>query len=188
MNSAGQMTLTGASTYSGGTDIYSGTIVASDSAALGTGQVYMGVTAGATQTLAIGAGGLNISNNFFLQNSNSTHVIKLDVAGSNSSTLSGNMTNQVDYVGEWDFVVGDDDTLTVSGISPVEVLAVQELTRMVLVPWCSPGQNTYKGATRVNEGTLSLASRLHPQWHRCLHGRGRQPSRSRTAWTSVATP
>ena len=115
MNSAGEMTLTGASTYSGGTDIYSGTIVASDSAALGTGQVYMGVTAGATQTLAIGAGGLNISNNFFLQNSNSTHVIKLDVAGSNASTLSGNMTNQVDYVGEWDFVVGDDDTLTVSG-------------------------------------------------------------------------
>ena len=142
---SGTQTLTAASTYHGGTDIYKGTIVANDSAALGTGQVYMGVTAGATQTLAIGAGGLNISNNFFLQNSNSTHVIKLDVAGSNSSTLSGNMTNQVDYVGEWDFVVGDDDTLTVSGILRVEVPEVQELTRMVLVHWCSPGLTPTKG-------------------------------------------
>ena len=54
---SGTQTLTAASTYSDGTDIYNGTIVANDSAALGTGQIYMGVTAGATQTLAIGAGG-----------------------------------------------------------------------------------------------------------------------------------
>ena len=67
----------------------------------------MGVTAGATQTLAIGAGGSEHCNTFFLQNSNSTHVIKLDVDGSNASTLSGNMTNQVDYAGEWDVIVGD---------------------------------------------------------------------------------
>jgi len=155
---SGTQTLTAASSYQGGTDIYEGTIVANDSAALGTGQVYMGVTAGATQTLAIGAGGLNISNNFFLQNSNSTHVIKLDVAGSNSSTLSGNMTNQVDYVGEWDFVVGDDDTLTVSGNLASGSNGSSGVDKDGAGTLVLSGSNSYKGATRVNEGTLSLAA------------------------------
>ena len=159
MNSAGQMTLTGASTYSGGTDIYSGTIVASDSAALGTGQVYMGVTSGATQTLAIGADGVNIANNFFLQNSNSTHVIKLDSLGvGHTATISGNMTNQVTYGGQWDFIVGADDTLTVSGVLQNGGAGGSGIDKDGAGTLVLSGANTYKGATRVNEGTLSLTS------------------------------
>ena len=159
MNSAGQMTLTGASTYSGGTDIYNGTIVASDSAALGTGQVYMGVTSGATQTLAIGADGVNIANNFFLQNSDSTHVIKLDSSGvGHTATISGNMTNQVTYGGKWDFVVGADDTLTVSGVLQNGGAGGSGIDKDGAGTLVLSGANTYKGATRVNEGTLSLAS------------------------------
>jgi len=155
---SGTQTLTAASTYSDGTDIYNGTIVANDSAALGTGQIYMGVTAGATQTLAIGAGGLDIANTFFLQNSNSTHEIKFDVDGSNASTLSGNMTNQVDYAGEWDVIVGADDTLTLSGNLSSGSAGNSGIDKDGLGTLVLSGANTYKGKTRINEGTLSLAT------------------------------
>ena len=155
---SGTQTLTAASTYSDGTDIYNGTIVANDSAALGTGQIYMGVTSGATQTLAIGAGGLNIANNFFLQNSNSTHEIKFDVDGSNASTLSGNMTNQVDYADQWDFIVGADDTLTLSGNLSSGSAGNSGLDKDGVGTLVLSGANTYKGKTRINEGTLSLAT------------------------------
>ena len=155
---SGTQTLTAASDYSGGTDIYNGTIVANDSAALGTGQIYMGVTSGVTQTLAIGAGGLNIANNFFLQNSNSTHEIKFDVDGSNASTLSGNMTNQVDYADQWDFIVGADDTLTLSGNLSSGSAGNSGLDKDGVGTLVLSGANTYKGKTRINEGTLSLAT------------------------------
>ncbi len=155
---SGTQTLTAASSYQDGTDIYEGTIVANDSAALGTGQIYMGVTNGVTQTLAIGAGGLNIANNFFLQNSNSTHEIKFDVDGSNASTLSGNMTNQVDYAGKWDVIVGADDTLTLSGNLSSGSAGNSGLDKDGAGTLVLSGANTYKGATRVNEGTLSLAT------------------------------
>ncbi len=155
---SGTQTLTAASDYSGGTDIYNGTIVANDSAALGTGQIYMGVNSGVTQTLAIGAGGLNIANNFFLQNSNSTHEIKFDVDGSNASTLSGNMTNQVDYAGKWDVIVGADDTLTLSGNLSSGSAGNSGLDKDGLGTLVLSGANTYKGKTRINEGTLSLAT------------------------------
>jgi fibronectin-binding autotransporter adhesin len=158
MNGTGEVTLTGDSDHNGQTEIFNGTIVASHSSALGTGQVYMGVTNGATQTLAIGADGVNIANNFFLQNSNSTHVIKLDVAGSNASTLSGNMTNQVDYAGEWDFVVGADDTLTLSGNLSSGSAGNSGLDKDGAGTLVLSGANTYKGKTRINEGTLSLAT------------------------------
>ncbi len=155
---AGTVTLTESSTYSGGTDIYEGTIVANHSAALGTGQIYMGVTNGVTQTLEIGAGGLDIANTFFLQNSNSTHEIKFDVAGSNASTLSGNMTNQVNYVGEWDVIVGADDTLTLSGNLSSGSAGNSGLDKDGAGTLVLSGSNAYKGATRVNDGTLSLAT------------------------------
>ena len=155
---SGTQTLTAASSYQGGTDIYNGTIVANDSAALGTGQIYMGVNSGVTQTLAIGAGGLDIANNFFLQNSNSTHEIKFDVAGSNASTLSGNMTNQVDYAGEWDVIVGADDTLTLSGNLSSGSAGNSGIDKDGLGTLVLSGANTYKGKTRINEGTLSLAT------------------------------
>ena len=155
---SGTQTLTAASDYSGGTDIYNGTIVANDSAALGTGQIYMGVNNGVTQTLAIGAGGLNIANNFFLQNSNSTHEIKFDVDGSNASTLSGNMTNQVDYAGKWDVIVGADDTLTLSGNLSSGSAGNSGLDKDGVGTLVLSGANTYKGKTRINEGTLSLAT------------------------------
>ena len=132
----------------------------------------MGVTAGATQTLAIGAGGLNISNNFFLQNSNSTHVIKLDVAGSNSSTLSGNMTNQVDYVGEWDFVVGDDDTLTVSGIRQNGGAGSSGIERMVLAHLVLSGaEHLQRGNRESTKEPSHLPAGYTHSRHRCLHGR-----------------
>ena len=155
---SGTQTLTAASSYQGGTDIYNGTIVANDSAALGTGQVYMGVTNSVTQTLAIGAGGLDIANNFFLQNSNSTHEIKFEVDGSNASTLSGNMTNQVDYAGKWDVIVGADDTLTLSGNLSSGSAGNSGLDKDGLGTLVLSGANTYKGKTRINEGTLSLAT------------------------------
>ncbi|MGA0900587.1 MAG: beta strand repeat-containing protein [Luteolibacter sp.] len=158
MNGTGEVTLTGASDHNGQTEIYNGTIVASHSSALGTGQVYMGVTSGVTQTLAIGADGVNIANNFFLQNSNSTHVIKMDVAGTNAATISGNMTNQVDYAGKWDFVVGADDTLTVSGNLTSGSAGNSGIDKDGAGTLVLSGANTYKGATRVNEGTLSLAT------------------------------
>ncbi|MGB2092236.1 MAG: beta strand repeat-containing protein, partial [Akkermansiaceae bacterium] len=155
---SGTQTLTAASSYQGGTDIYEGTIVASHSSALGTGQVYMGVTNGVTQTLAIGADGVNIANSFFMQNSGSDHEIKLDLTGTNSATLSGNMTNQITSVGRWDFIVGADDTLTVSGVLKNGSAGGSGIDKDGAGTLVLSGANTYKGATRVNEGTLSLAT------------------------------
>ena len=155
---SGSQTLTAASSYQGGTDIYEGTIVANDSAALGTGQIYMGVTSGVTQTLAIGADGVNIANTFFFQNSNSTHEVKLDLLGTNSATLSGNMTNQVSHAGKWDFIVGENDTLTVSGNLTSGSAGNSGLDKDGAGTLVLSGSNSYKSKTRINEGTLSLAT------------------------------
>ena len=65
MNGTGEVTLTGASDHNGQTEIFNGTIVASHSSALGTGQVYMGATSGVTQTLAIGADGVRYRQQLF---------------------------------------------------------------------------------------------------------------------------
>ncbi len=158
MNGTGEVTLTGASDHNGQTEIFNGTIVASHSSALGTGQVYMGATSGVTQTLAIGADGVDIGNNFFLQNSDSTHVIKMDVDGTNSATLSGNMTNQVDYAGKLDFIVGENDTLTVSGNISSGSAGNSGLDKDGAGTLVLSGDNTYKNKTRINEGTLYLAT------------------------------
>ena len=154
---SGSQTLTAANSYQGGTDIYEGTIVANDSAALGTGQIYMGVTNGVTQTLAIGAAGVNIANTFFFQNSNSTHEVKLDLLGTNSATLSGNMTNQVSYAGKWDFIVGENDTLTVSGVLKNGSAGGSGIDKDGAGTLVLSGANTYKGDTRINAGTLKLS-------------------------------
>ena len=155
---SGSQTLTAASSYQGGTDIYEGTIVANDSAALGTGQIYMGVTSGVTQTLAIGADGVNIANTFFFQNSDSTHEVKLDLLGTNSATLSGNMTNQLDRAGKLDFIVGENDTLTVSGNISSGSAGRSGLDKDGAGTLVLSGDNTYKNKTRINEGTLYLAT------------------------------
>jgi len=64
----------------------------------------------------------------------------------------------VDYAGEWDFVVGDDDTLTVSGNLASGSNGSSGVDKDGAGTLVLSGSNSYKGATRVNEGTLSLAA------------------------------
>ncbi|MFT9256643.1 MAG: autotransporter domain-containing protein [Acetobacter sp.] len=80
---AGTLVLSGANTYTGGTQLTAGTLVAGNNAALGTGT--LGMAAGTT--LSFAAGGLNLANAIAL---NGDPTIEVD---SGNATLSGTLSD-----------------------------------------------------------------------------------------------
>lgn len=154
-----KLTLSGANTHKstqiGATNgATGGTVAITHNSALGTGQLDYG----AGGTLELGVDGLLVSNNVFVGNRTDTaaRTIRLDLDGSNSGELTGQIEVRVDQAGEFVADVGADDTLTFSGNLVTGAGGGAGLTKTGGGTLVLSGTNTYKGATAVNEGTLKV--------------------------------
>ena len=151
------LTLSGANTHTstqiGATNgVTAGTVSIRNNAALGTGNLDYG----AGGTLQLGVDGLAVANGIFVGNRIDTaaRTIQLDLAGSNTGELTGNIDIRVDQVGEFVADVGTDDTLTFSGNLVTGAGGNAGLTKAGAGTLVLEGTNTYVGATTVNDGTL----------------------------------
>ena len=153
----GTLTLTGANTHTftqigvtGG--VTAGTVSIENNAALGTGN--LSYEAGGT--LQLGVNGLSVANGIFVGNRADTaaRTIQLDLDGSNTGELTGNIDIRVDQVGEFVADVGTDDTLTFSGNLVTGAGGNAGLTKAGAGTLVLEGTNTYKGPTTVSSGML----------------------------------
>jgi len=151
------LTLSGANTHTstkiGATNgVTAGTVSIRNNAALGTGNLDYG----AGGTLQLGVDGLAVANGIFVGNRIDTaaRTIQLDLDGSNTGELTGNIDIRVDQVGEFVADVGTDDTLTFSGNLVTGAGGNAGLTKAGAGTLVLEGTNTYVGATTVNDGTL----------------------------------
>lgn len=156
----GTLTLTAASTHSGGisiagVDSTANTLKVQHNNALGTGR-FLFETGG---ILELGVSGLTIGNRIEMPNwSAGTRTLKLDLDGANTGEFSGNMWHQNTTFGTVQFNVGTDDVMTYSGnmeAGSASGAGIEKVGNGTLV---LSGANTYKGKTGVYGGTLSLAS------------------------------
>lgn len=154
---AGTLTLSNANTHSstqiGTTNgATAGTVLIKNNTALGIGNLDYG----AGGTLELGVDGLAVANYIFVGNRTDTaaRTIRLDLGGSNSGELTGNLDIRVDTAGEFVADVGADDTLTFSGNLVTGAGGNAGLTKSGGGTLVLSGTNTYKGPTAVNDGTL----------------------------------
>ena len=160
---AGTLILDSANSYSGGTRVGTissstegGTIVVMNNSSLGTGQALFEQGG----NISLGADNLTIANSIGWYNWGGTTArqITLDLAGSNTGTLSGGF--EIRNSGQNVFDVGADDTLNLTGTlrnthsSHIESGIRKRGTGTVVLS----NNNTYRGATRVEAGTLTLGN------------------------------
>ncbi|MHA3771838.1 beta strand repeat-containing protein [Verrucomicrobiota bacterium sgz303538] len=135
------LTLTGANTYSGGTNLTAGTLNVNNATALGTGALTItGGTLDNTTSAAITVTRNNPQNwngDFTFQGTQSLNL------GTGAVALSGNRT--VTVVG---------NTLTVGGISGTGFSLTKEGTGTLVIN----GASTYTGGTAINKGTLQVSA------------------------------
>jgi fibronectin-binding autotransporter adhesin len=85
-------------------------------------------------------------------------MIRLDLAGTTSGTLSGELDIRRDTAGECDIDVGTDDTLTVSGAIVTGAGGGAGLTKLGAGSLILTGTTSYDGATTVNAGPLRMVN------------------------------
>jgi len=151
------LTLSGANTHSstqiGATNgVTAGTVSIQNNAALGTGNLDYG----AGGTLQLGLDGLSVANVVFVGNRTDTvaRTIQLDLDGSTTGELTGNIDIRVDNPGEFVADVGTDDTLTFSGNLVTGAGGNAGLTKAGAGTLVLEGTNTFIGPTTVNSGKL----------------------------------
>ncbi|MEY4242842.1 MAG: hypothetical protein RLZZ245_427 [Verrucomicrobiota bacterium] len=148
----GTTVLNVANTYSGATDIQGGKVIFTDSSAFGTSSlVRLGVTA-TTQALEFGANGLNLARPVQIQNAAGVKTMQLDLAGTNTGTLSNQLEILRNSSGQFVINTGADDTLAVSG--NVVGTGTAGITKTGVGTLSLTGANTYTGATTLAAGTL----------------------------------
>ena len=148
----GTLTLSATNTYSGGTDILGGTLEFQNNDALGTARIDLG----GGGVLQFGVNALNLSEAVRAQNDAGNRIIRLDLAGSNSGTLSGTLDIRRTVAGEFDIDVGTDDTLTVTGTIESQTPGGAGLTKEGDGQLNLSTANSYTGGTTVNGGTVGL--------------------------------
>ena len=151
----GALTLSGANTYSGSTITSAGTIIFTTNSAFGTSSLSVRNTS----SIEFGANGLNLGNNVQIQNSVDTvKTMKLDLAGTNTGTLSGQLDIRLSSAGDFVINTGADDTLTVSGRVYVGagsgVAGITKIGAGTLI--LSGTTNSYNGLTTVSAGVLNI--------------------------------
>jgi autotransporter-associated beta strand protein len=129
-----------------------GSVIISDDHALGNG----GLRLEGGGTLSLGADGMTIPNGIFFPNwGGSEKVIELDLAGTNSGTLAGNMDYRFGDGSAIKYNVGSQDAMTLSG-NGYSGAGVAGFTKVGSGTLIITGTNTYNGRTAINEGTLQL--------------------------------
>jgi fibronectin-binding autotransporter adhesin len=150
----GTLTINTANTYSGGTIILGGTLDFRHNDSLGTGRIDLGQVG----VLAFGVDALDLSEAVRAQNDAGNRTIRLDLAGANTGTLSGQLDIRLDDPGDFDIDVGTDDTLTVSGNVVTGAGGGAGLTKLGAGTLTLSSANTYSGDTTIDGGVLLLAS------------------------------
>ena len=151
VSGSGTLTLTGTNTYTGRTNI-STTLEIQNSEALGTGLVVL--TGGGE--LQFGADALDLSEDVLVQNSGDNRTIRLDLAGTNTGTLSGELDIRRNGAQLFDIDVGADDTLSVTSV--IIGAGSAGLTKEGDGTLIIEANSTYTGATTVNGGTLEISA------------------------------
>ena len=158
----GTLVLSGANTYTkaqiGATNQVgnAGTISIEHNTALGTGQLDYG----SGGTLDLGVTGLTVANNVFVGNrtDGSDYKIQLDLAGTATGELTGFIDIRKGSPGVFVAEVGADDTLTFSGLVKTGAGGGAGLNKIGAGTLVLTNDNTYKGNTTVNAGTLKVTS------------------------------
>ncbi|MGJ8650330.1 MAG: beta strand repeat-containing protein [Opitutaceae bacterium] len=150
-NPGGTLILSGANTYSGGTNINAGNIVqANNDNALGTGTVTL---ANSNAVLELGDG-VNISNTLTVSDSGANKIIRV-AAGATSAEYSGNINKEESGAGNTDLVATSGQTLTLSGVlSSTNNTGDFNLTGNGTV--VLSGDNTFGNAIRITTGGATL--------------------------------
>ncbi len=162
---AGQLSLMGSNSFSGGVTVNAGTLVIGDSNALGTGRLTIGST---TETVTLEAGTTTISN---AQNNTMTWN------GNFSFGNNGGYTNY--HMGTGAVTLGTNVTVSVKNYSLTvggAISGAYSLTKAQTNTLILTGINTYTGGTVIsNAGTLALS------------GAGTLPTNGALVITSTAT-
>ena len=145
---AGTLTLSGANTYTGETTVFAGTLVASNSSALGT--TAGGTSLSGTATLQLD-GGINLAEEITIKGAETI------VSTSGDNTISGSVI--VDNSGNPSIMAAAGSTLSISGIisgtrSANLFFGDSSHTGTVTLS----GNNTFSNYINVNGGTLVLAN------------------------------
>jgi len=152
VSGSGTLTLTGTNTYTGDTTINSGTLEIQNSEALGTGLVRLN----GGGELQFGADALDLSENVRSQNSGANRTIRLDLAGTNTGTLSGQLDIRNNGAGNFSIDVGADDTLSVTSV--IIGSGSAGLTKEGAGTLIIEANSEHTGATTVNGGTLEISA------------------------------
>jgi len=154
---AGTLTLSAANTYAGGTNIKAGKVIFTNEDAFNNGNITLGIDVG-TQELEFGATGMDLSNFTQFQNSSGKKTITLDLAGNATGTMSGTTDIRRSAAGQAEFVIGDGDTLTLSGTVVTQAGGGAGITKEGAGTLkLTNATNTFSGRFYVNEGEVQIA-------------------------------
>ncbi len=168
-NQTNVLTLNGASTYTGGTEIQSGTVAVSTLANAGVAS-SLGAPAAGTDASVIRLGlttAVTALNYIGTTNSSTNRIIAMQ-GTTGGVTLNGNGTGAVDYTGGVAGYSTGAKTLTLSGTSSSTVvnrmtgvadgIGTITLAKSGTNLWEVYGSSSYTGATQINEGTLQIGN------------------------------
>ena len=154
---AGTLTLSSANTYAGGTNIRAGKVVFTNQDAFNNGNITLGLDTG-TQELEFGATGMDLSNFTQFQNSSGKKTITLDLAGNATGTISGTTDIRRSTAGQAEFVIGDGNTLTLSGTVVTQAGGGAGITKEGAGTLrLTNATNTFSGSFYVNAGEVQIA-------------------------------
>lgn len=154
---AGTLTLAGDSSYTGDTNLFNGKVIVMHDKAFGeSNQVDILNAAPDIVEVELGIDGLTIANPFFVRNNGGRKIIRLDLSGSNTATLTGRIQIHENDTGDFRVDVGESDTLTFAGDNFSTFGGSRGFTKDGSGTLILSGTNTYNGETIVSAGTLLI--------------------------------
>ena len=157
-NQSSNLILTAANTFSGGVTLSESFLTVRDSSALGTGSVTLtdpGTGNNRDPILNIDRSNLNIANNFIIDSAGGGKQFRLNVSGTGTGEISGDILNNEGNLTNFLVDVRADDTLTLSGnISGAGAIRKTQAGTVVL----TDDTNSFQRGVLIESGTLQATS------------------------------